>query len=911
MMTISSAYAHCKQAILLFHYSDLVFKFVNIFSCFLISKTEGIEQVNHSTSFLAAKLRVEKQKKLSLILTFKNISSMSGIEANKSAFSPRSIGSKSTSEWDRVLEFLTCISLEQYAGKLKKDGFDRFEALYELKEEDLKELSIPKGHIRILLKNLQKHQIQSETKGSHRQMLSQLSEMTQVQNATHSPNGRSTYVVSPPPPPPHTLQSCSPPPPPLLLSFSAAPSKTSHHSYLPSLPAIPLPRHSSLNKYNNYSNHSNSAYTNAAIVAPRGNLSALSLPVNAPSLMSLPPLQDMKSPEMSVVDEDNVTDNGIDNSTGLIEEEEEEEAIIIKGGKLEEEEEQQQQDNDKIRLQVQVNQMVDKIKTAYTNEMYLNDNEKWDDIHQLIHANCDKWTGHNNAAVAVVVLSILQAIVTSKLCDEHTQCIVYELIAVLHSRRKSATQASHYFKLSLQINPNYVQALHDWGYLVFYELLGKHNGIQLYTSIYVYVLTYTIPNSTYIRFFKKKKNLVCGGKKDLSTRRQSLQKAMELYKQCIKLNSRYSFVYNHYGNVYEDEGLLKEACEWYRKALALRGDMSGYHLDLANTLDDLGDRKAAEKHYLKAIELDSCGEAVYHWNYGIFLEHERRYNEATNSYQVAIQLNPQCVDAYLNLANMIEKKAYETRNNKRENGGYDNEDSIGHLQKNEYLKEALGYYGKVLQLTSSEKTEISVINMYGQALYRCATIYEDMNCLAEAEQCYHICLQRFPQQWQVYVRLANLLYNMGRTVDCNAMFQKGLKRVQNEPENKKLTEEYVKWLKVLNEHEKEKAKNTPRNRSPVSKNRTHTHSIQATRSMSELESNSTGLFVLLYMHRKKVLIRSKASDGGFEKEKEKEKREKLSNRGGKGSLKKKTHFKNANCVDMPSIVFPLENGNVE
>jgi len=69
---------------------------------------------------------------------------------------------------------------------------------------------------------------------------------------------------------------------------------------------------------------------------------------------------------------------------------------------------------------------------------------------------------------------------------------------------------------------------------------------------------------------------------------------------------------------------LKEAFEWYHKAIELREDISSFHLDLANTLDDLREYELAEKHYLKAIELDESRQPVYYWNYGIFLEHQKK-----------------------------------------------------------------------------------------------------------------------------------------------------------------------------------------------------------------------------------------------------------------------------------------------
>jgi len=142
-------------------------------------------------------------------------------------------------------------------------------------------------------------------------------------------------------------------------------------------------------------------------------------------------------------------------------------------------------------------------------------------------------------------------------------------------------------------------------------------------------------------------------------------------------------------------------------------------------------------------------------------------------------------------------------------------------QQEQYLQEALQYYMKVVQIAAWETKDVgqmtndedgvvtateSVINMYGRAMYKCAIIYETMNRNEEAEQCYEMCLQRFPQKPHVSVRFALLLDGMGRNVDCNCVYQKGLQTIQDRSDKEKLTEEYVKWLTMFNEREKQKTR---------------------------------------------------------------------------------------------------------
>ncbi|ETO26872.1 hypothetical protein RFI_10266 [Reticulomyxa filosa] len=101
--------------------------------------------------------------------------------------------------------------------------------------------------------------------------------------------------------------------------------------------------------------------------------------------------------------------------------------------------------------------------------------------------------------------------------------------------------------------------------------------------------------------------------------------------------------------------------------------------------------------------------------------------------------------------------------------------------------------------------------MYGRALYKCAIIYEKVGSHAQAEQCYQMCLKHFPQNRPIYVRYAMMLDHLDRSVDCNCIFQKGLQTIQDSKEKEKLTDEYVKWLKVLNEREHSDRKSDHRN----------------------------------------------------------------------------------------------------
>lgn len=82
-----------------------------------------------------------------------------------------------------------------------------------------------------------------------------------------------------------------------------------------------------------------------------------------------------------------------------------------------------------------------------------------------------------------------------------------------------------------------------------------------------------------------------------------LERAIENYKQAIKLNPGYAESYHWLGNTQLALGLYEEAEVNYKRAIELNPHQISYYYPLATTQDELGLKKEAEKTYDRAIEL--------------------------------------------------------------------------------------------------------------------------------------------------------------------------------------------------------------------------------------------------------------------------------------------------------------------
>jgi len=171
------------------------------------------------------------------------------------------------------------------------------------------------------------------------------------------------------------------------------------------------------------------------------------------------------------------------------------------------------------------------------------------------------------------------------------------------------------------------------------------------------------------------------------------QLAIEYYKNALKIDKKFSKALNNLANIYADIGNHKNAVKFYKEAIISQPENSLYHYNLAFSLFNNGKEESSINYFKKAIELNPRLMPAYIY-ISQALQKENNYQEAINilkqaevnghnnatisfhiavsevqlgkyddglsSFEKAIDLKPDYVEAYNNLGIVwIKKGQYE------------------------------------------------------------------------------------------------------------------------------------------------------------------------------------------------------------------------------------------------------------
>ena len=127
-----------------------------------------------------------------------------------------------------------------------------------------------------------------------------------------------------------------------------------------------------------------------------------------------------------------------------------------------------------------------------------------------------------------------------------------------------------------------------------------------------------------------------------------LGKAIEVYREVIRLKSDYAPAYANLGNAYYKQRSLSEAVAAYRQAIRLNPDFGNAHAGLGTALAEAGELSGAVTAYREAIRLQPDLSMV-HNNLGTALIKLKRPREALVEFQEAIRHKPDNANAHNNL----------------------------------------------------------------------------------------------------------------------------------------------------------------------------------------------------------------------------------------------------------------------
>ena len=154
--------------------------------------------------------------------------------------------------------------------------------------------------------------------------------------------------------------------------------------------------------------------------------------------------------------------------------------------------------------------------------------------------------------------------------------------------------------------------------------------------------------------------------------------AIGMYAKALESQPNMAEIYCNLGSIYAKSKKWQQAIEHYQKSIIIDRDFAVPYRNLARVWDELGEYDKSEECFFKAVALEpGLITAKNHFDLAHNLTEENKLDKAIACYKSCIQLEPDFLNAYVRLAQLLE-----------ESGQTD---------------EALYYYKKLAQLQIEEK----------------------------------------------------------------------------------------------------------------------------------------------------------------------------------------------------------------
>lgn len=120
---------------------------------------------------------------------------------------------------------------------------------------------------------------------------------------------------------------------------------------------------------------------------------------------------------------------------------------------------------------------------------------------------------------------------------------------------------------------------------------------------------------------------------------ESDRRIEECYRECLKIDPKFSSALVNLGTLYFNRGRHDEAEQCYRQAVENDPRYALAHFNLANLHDERGEVEVALEHYLKALEINAdYGDA--HYNIALLYQGRSEYLQALTHWRKYLKLDP-------------------------------------------------------------------------------------------------------------------------------------------------------------------------------------------------------------------------------------------------------------------------------
>jgi protein O-GlcNAc transferase len=251
----------------------------------------------------------------------------------------------------------------------------------------------------------------------------------------------------------------------------------------------------------------------------------------------------------------------------------------------------------------------------------------------------------------------------------------------------------------------------------------------------------------------------------------------EIYRRILEKEPGVAEAYYGMGRIAFARKKTDSAAEYYRKACELFPNYGAAHYALAIAYRDLGDKEKAKEHFalnkkfqttmppLRDPLLDAINElndgAVYHLKKGVGLGAAGRTDEAIAEHERALELDPNMVQAHLNLINYYGRIGRLDRAGEHYKAALALSPNLAELHYDYAVLNTLK--GDLPQAAASFQRALEINPSYPEAHSKYGYVLMVQGKLSEAEREFRLALDNDPNLRAAHFNLARILIQQNKT----------------------------------------------------------------------------------------------------------------------------------------------------